>query len=244
MSQTELPDTGLPADEAPAVFRREIKSFVRREGRITAGQQVALDTLWPRYGLDAPPAGVLLDLPAVFGRVAPVVFEVGFGAGDALLFRAERAPQRDFIGVEVHRPGVGRVLNRAEKACLHNLRVICHDAVEVLRDWLPDAALDELILEFPDPWHKKRHHKRRIVQPGFADLVARKLRPGGLFRLATDWAPYAEHMRQVLDGHAAFESLADASGWVARPDSRPLTRFEARGDRLGHDTFDLGYRRR
>lgn len=228
-----------PSDDTPTVpVRREIKSFVRREGRITSSQQQALDTLWPHYGLDAPAAGTL-DLPALFGRVAPVVFEIGFGAGDALLFRAERAPECDFIGVEVHRPGVGRVLHRAEKLGLTNLRVACHDAVEVLRDWLPPASLDELILEFPDPWHKKRHHKRRIVQPAFAALVASRLAPGGRFRLATDWVPYAEHLREVLDASPDF-----TGGEVERPDTRPITRFEARGERLGHAMCDLLYRRR
>jgi len=219
--------------------RREIKSFVRREGRITTSQQAALDTLWPRYGLDASAAGTTLDLPTLFGRTAPVVFEIGFGAGDALLFRAERAPEQDFIGVEVHRPGVGRVMNRAEKLGLDNLRVASHDAVEVLRDWLAPESLDELILEFPDPWHKSRHHKRRIVQPAFAALVASRLKPSGLFRLATDWVPYAEHMREVLDASADF-----TGGEVPRPDSRPITRFEARGERLGHAMCDLLYRRR
>ena len=219
--------------------RREIKSFVRREGRITTSQKEALASLWPRYGLDAPAAGAALDLSVLFGRKAPVVFEIGFGAGDALLFRAERSPEQDFIGVEVHRPGVGRVLNRAEKLGLHNLRVASHDAVEVLRDWLAPSSLDELILEFPDPWHKSRHHKRRIVQPAFAALVASRLKPGGMFRLATDWAPYAEHMREVLDASADF-----SGGEVPRPDSRPITRFEARGERLGHAMCDLLYRRR
>ena len=224
---------------APSVpVRREIKSFVRREGRITTSQKEALETLWPRYGLDAP-AAATLDLSALFGRSAPVVFEIGFGAGDALLFRAERAPEHDFIGVEVHRPGVGRVLNRAEKLGLNNLRVASHDAVEVLRDWLAPASLDELILEFPDPWHKSRHHKRRIVQPAFLALVASRLKPGGLFRLATDWAPYAEHMREVLDASPDF-----SGGEVPRPDTRPITRFEARGERLGHVMCDLLYRRR
>lgn len=229
-----------PTEEAPAVpVRREIKSFVRREGRITTSQKEALENGWPRYGLDAPAASARLDLPALFGRVAPVVFEIGFGAGDALLFRAERAPEQDFIGVEVHRPGVGRVLNRAEKLGLNNLRVSSDDAVVVLRDWLAPESLDELILEFPDPWHKTRHHKRRIVQPGFAALVASRLKPGGLFRLATDWVPYAEHMREVLDAAADF-----TGGEVPRPDTRPITRFEARGERLGHAMCDLSYRRR
>ena len=226
-------------DKPTVPVRREIKSFVRREGRITTSQKDALETLWPRYGMDASGTGMPLDLAQLFGRCAPVVFEIGFGAGDALLFRAERAPEQNFIGVEVHRPGVGRVLNRAEKLGLNNLRVASHDAVEVLRDWLAPESLDELILEFPDPWHKSRHHKRRIVQPAFLALVASRLKPGGLFRLATDWVPYAEHMREVLDASADFEG-----GEVARPESRPVTRFEARGERLGHAMCDLLYTRK
>jgi len=229
-----------PADDTPTVpVRREIKSFVRREGRITTSQKEALENGWPRYGLEAPVAPARLDLPTLFGRSAPVVFEIGFGAGDALLFRAERAPMQDFIGVEVHRPGVGRVLNRAEKLGLNNLRVSSDDAVVVLRDWLAPVSLDELILEFPDPWHKTRHHKRRIVQPAFAALVASRLKPGGLFRLATDWVPYAEHMREVLDASPDF-----TGGEVPRPDTRPITRFEARGERLGHAMCDLLYKKR
>lgn len=225
--------------EAPTVpVRREIKSFVRREGRITPSQKEALDTLWPRYGLDAPAIGTVLDLTELFGRSSAVVFEIGFGAGEALLHRAAAAPERDFIGVEVHRPGVGRVLNRAEKLGLSNLRVACHDAVVVLRDWLGPQSLDELILEFPDPWHKARHHKRRIVQPKFCELVASRLKPQGLFRLATDWVPYAEHMQEVLNAAPDF-----AGGAIERPDSRPITRFEARGERLGHVVTDLAYRR-
>ena len=226
-------------DKPTVPVRREIKSFVRREGRITSSQKDALDTLWPRYGMEASGSSTPLDLTVLFGRTAPVVFEIGFGAGDALLFRAERAPEQNFIGVEVHRPGVGRVLNRAEKLGLDNLRVASHDAVEVLRDWLAPESLDELILEFPDPWHKSRHHKRRIVQPAFLALVASRLKPGGLFRLATDWVPYAEHMREVLDASADFDGGEDA-----RPESRPITRFEARGERLGHVNTDLLYRRR
>lgn len=228
-----------PVELPEGVYRREIKSFVRREGRMTEAQKDSLERLWSRYGVDKPAAGVRIGLDALFGRAAPKVFEIGFGAGDALLFRAEHFPERDYLGAEVHRPGVGRVLNRAEKADLGNLRTVCDDAVEVLRDWLPEASLDELILEFPDPWHKKRHHKRRIVQPAFVELVASRLKPGGLFRLATDWVPYAEHMRTVLDSSADFEG-----GPVPRPDSRPVTRFEARGERLGHAMADFCYRRR
>lgn len=221
--------------------RREIRSFVRREGRMTDSQKRALDELWPRYGL-APPAAPL-RLAQAFGREAPVVLEIGFGNGEHLLARAAAEPARDFVGVEVHRPGVGRVLNRAQAAGIGNLRVACHDAVEVLRDWLPARALAEIVVYFPDPWPKKRHHKRRLVQPAFAQLAASRLAPGGLLKLATDWADYARHMREVLDAEPALQNAAGAAGFVPRPDERPPTRFELRGQRLGHEVFDLVYRR-
>lgn len=223
--------------------RREIRSFVRREGRMTDSQKRALADLWPRFGVDPPASGMLLALPAVFGRAAPVTLEIGFGNGEHLLARADAEPERDFLGVEVHRPGVGRVLNRAHAAGLRNLRVACHDAVEVLRDWLAERSLDEIVVYFPDPWPKKRHHKRRLVQPPFARLAASRLVAGGVLRLATDWADYAEHMRTTLNVEPLLESLAAQQGFVARPAQRPPTRFETRGARLGHDVFDLAYRR-
>lgn len=222
-------------------IRREIRSFVRREGRITPAQQQALERLWPRYGLDAPPAA--LDLRTLFGRQAPVSLEIGFGAGHHLLARAGTEAERDFIGVEVHRPGVGRVLAQAEAAGLGNLRVACHDAVEVLRDWIAPAALDELIIEFPDPWPKKRHHKRRLVQPAFVAFAVTRLRPGGRLRLATDWAHYAGQMLEVLDAEPQLVNTVAGGGYAPRPASRPPTRFEMRGERLGHAVFDLDFRR-
>lgn len=234
MTEPILPPIAASASAEAVVYRREIKSFVRREGRLTTSQADALERLWPRYGIDAPVFGSQLDLAALFGRTAPVVFEIGFGAGEALLHRAAASPERDFIGVEVHRPGVGQVLHRAEKLGLSNLRVICHDAIEVLRDWLPPECLSELILEFPDPWHKKRHHKRRIVQQSFLDLVHSRLQAGGLLRMATDWEDYARHMAEALAADARF-----TGGAVPRPDSRPITRFEARGQRLGHGGWDF-----
>ena len=222
-------------------FYRRLRSFVRREGRMTDGQKSALERLWPRYGLDAPAEP--FDLAQVFGRKAPVVFEIGFGNGDHILSRGTLEPQHDFIGVEVHRPGVGRLLHNAEAAGLDNLRTSSHDAVEVLETWIADGALQEVVIYFPDPWHKARHHKRRLVQPAFMELVARKMAQGGRLLLATDWAHYAEHMLEVLNASPAFENLAADNRYVPRHTTRPKTRFEARGERLGHEVFDLEYRR-
>ncbi|TXH04593.1 MAG: tRNA (guanosine(46)-N7)-methyltransferase TrmB [Nevskiaceae bacterium] len=234
MSESRVPDHGL-------AHLRRIRSFVRREGRMTDGQKTALERLWPRYGLDAPAAPC--DLAQVFGRSAPVVFEIGFGNGDHLLARAQSEPQHDFIGVEVHRPGVGRLLHNAEKAGLNNLRAACHDAVEVLEHWIVDGALHEAVIYFPDPWHKKRHNKRRLVQPAFVDLLARKIHSGGRLLLATDWAPYAAHMLEVLNAAPGFVNVASDGRYVPRHPTRPKTRFEARGERLGHEVFDLEFRR-
>ena len=222
-------------------YLRKVRSFVRREGRMTDGQQRALDEQWPRYGLDVPAAP--LDLDQVFGRSAPVTFEIGFGMGDYLHNRVTTEPDRDFIGVEVHRPGIGRLLNRTQAAGAGNLRVAAHDAVEVLRDWLPAESLDEVVIQFPDPWHKKRHHKRRLIQPDFAQLVVSRLKPDGELWLATDWAPYAEHMLEVLNAAPGLRSLSAEGRYVLRPSTRIRTKFELRGERLGHAVFDLAYRR-
>lgn len=227
-------------DEAP--FQRRIRSFVRREGRMTDGQKEALARLSERYSLDALQGRI--DLDAAFGRHAPVSFEIGFGAGDALLARSAARPEWNHLGVEVHRPGVGRALIRAEQQGLMNLRVMTRDAVEVLRDQIAPGALAEVVIEFPDPWHKSRHHKRRLVQPAFVQLVCERLAAGGVLRLATDWAHYAEQMLEVLNAEPALENVAADGRYVPRPDTRPVTRFEARGERLGHAVFDLAYRRR
>ncbi|MEQ1437982.1 tRNA (guanosine(46)-N7)-methyltransferase TrmB [Fontimonas sp. SYSU GA230001] len=232
-----------PADahSGDVVRRREIRSFVRREGRMTEGQQRALAALWPRYGVEKPDAP--LDPARLFGRSAPLVFEIGFGMGDHLFSRVVDEPERDFFGVEVHRPGVGRLLSRAQAAGCGNLRVACADAVEVLRDWLPERSLDEIVIQFPDPWQKKRHHKRRLIQPEFARLAASRLKSGGLLSLATDWAEYAEHMLAVLNAEPALRNEAADGRYVPRPATRLKTKFELRGERLGHAVFDLAYRR-
>lgn len=227
--------------EAPATHRR-IRSFVRREGRITDAQKDALERLVPRYGLDHVEGA--LDLAAIFGRRAPVTFEIGFGNGDALLARAQADASRDHVGVEVHRPGLGRLLLQVERLGLANVRAMSRDAVDVLRGQVADGSLDAIVIEFPDPWHKTRHHKRRLVQPEFVKLAADKLAVGGHLILATDWQPYAEHMLEAVATEPRLASLAPDGRFVARPESRPKTRFEARGERLGHAVFDLAYVRR
>lgn len=221
---------------------RSIRSFVLRAGRLTDAQRRALDELWPRFGIDFEPRP--LDLDAVFGRSAARVVEIGFGNGENLAALAARHPERDFLGIEVHPPGVGRLLLALAAADLRNVRVSGHDAVEVLEAQIPERSLDEVQILFPDPWHKKRHHKRRLVQPPFVECVARRLKPGGLLRLATDWQPYAEHMREVLGACAALESLAADGAYMERSPERAPTRFEQRGERLGHDIRELAYRRR
>jgi len=221
--------------------RRGIRSFVLRAGRITGAQARALEELLPRYGI--PFDGRPLDLDAAFGRRAPRVLEIGFGNGDTLLEIAARSPDTDFLGAEVHPPGVGHCLLAIEAAGLANVRIVMHDAVEILKDGLAPASLDEVLLYFPDPWPKKRHHKRRIVQPEFAALVASRLKPGGRFRLATDWEPYAAWMLEVLGASPDFRNAAPGGGCVDRPE-RGATRFERRGQRLGHAVFDLEFVRR
>ena len=221
--------------------RREIRSFVLRQGRFTDAQQRAFDALWPRYGLDY--AGQPRDFDAAFGRSAPRVLEIGFGNGEALRFAAARDPDRDLVGIEVHAPGVGRLLNALDADGARNVRVYHHDAVEVLEHEVADGALDEVRIYFPDPWHKKRHNKRRLVQPAFAALLVRKLAPDGRLHLATDWRDYAEQMWDVLDATPGLRNRAGARGQVPRPAWRPQTHFETRGQRLGHGVWDLLYDR-
>lgn len=219
---------------------RKIRSFVRREGRLTSGQQRALQDLWPRFGLemrDRP------DLDSIFGRTAPRTLEIGFGNGDALLAMATAQPETDFIGIEVHRPGVGHLLRELDQQALTNVRVIREDAVAVLENYLPDNCLDRLLLFFPDPWHKQRHHKRRIVQAEFLELLAKKIKSGGTLHMATDWENYAEHMLGVTDRCTAFRNSAGTGNYSPRPGYRPTTKFEQRGRRLGHGVWDLLYER-
>lgn len=220
---------------------RRIRSFVLRQGRFTEAQQRAFDEQWPRFGIDY--AGQPRDFDAVFGRHAPRVLEIGFGNGEALRFGALHDPARDVIGIEVHAPGVGRLLNALAAEGIGNVRVYHHDAVEVLENEVADGALDEVRIYFPDPWHKKRHNKRRLVNPAFAALLVRKLAPGGRLHLATDWQEYAEQMWDVLDATPGLANRAGPRGHIARPDWRPQTHFESRGQRLGHGVWDLLYHR-
>jgi tRNA (guanine-N7-)-methyltransferase len=232
-------DATRPGDANPP--RRKIRSFVTRSGRATVAQQRALAELWPVYGIEFSPEPV--DWNAAFGRSAPRMVEIGFGAGEALLEFARAHPDFDCIGIDVHRPGVGRLLLGAEAAALKNLRVVCHDAVEVLQTQIAPASLALVHIFFPDPWPKKRHHKRRLIQEPFVQSLARVLQPGGVLRLATDWEPYAHQMREVIDASSELTNVA-ANGFAERSAARPLTRFERRGQRLGHDVWDLEYRKR
>jgi tRNA (guanine-N7-)-methyltransferase len=218
---------------------RHIRSFVLRAGRVTQAQERALADLWPVFGVDFD--GRTLDLDQVFGRSAPRCLEIGFGTGEVIGSLSKAHPETDHLGIEVHRSGVGRLLLQAREQNLSNLRIVCHDAVEVLRSAVPDHSFDTILIFFPDPWHKKRHHKRRLIDTAFVATLAEKLRPGGVLRLATDWEAYAEQMRTVCNACESLASQSPEGGYVQRPDFRPMTRFERRGERLGHGVWDLAY---
>lgn len=224
-----------------AAHPRPIRSFVTRAGRITPAQQRALATLWPKYGLDT--LEERLDLERLFARAAPRTLEIGFGNGENLLALAAAHPDRDYLGIEVHRPGVGRLLLGLEEHRLGNVRLICRDAVEVLERHIAPASLEEILILFPDPWPKKRHHKRRLIQPAFVAQLAGALVPGGVLRCATDWQPYALEMLAIVGAASELTNLAADGGFVPRPAERPPTRFERRGERLGHEVWDLAFRR-
>jgi tRNA (guanine-N7-)-methyltransferase len=221
---------------------RSIRSFVIRTGRITDAQHRALEEQWPRYGVEYD--NTPLNLDTLFGRIAPRVVEIGFGNGENLAALAMAHPERDFLGIEVHKAGVGRLMLACETAQLTNVRISSHDAVEVLEHQLPPESLDELLILFPDPWHKKRHHKRRLVQSPFIALAVSRLKPGGMLRLATDWEPYAIQMLEVLSANESLVNESLDGGYVEKPASRVTTRFEKRGQRLGHGVWDLAFRRR
>lgn len=219
---------------------RHVRSFVRREGRITQSQQRALDDLLPRFTV---PLDGMLDLDAVFGHTAPRTLEIGFGNGASLALMANVSPEQDFIGIEVHRPGIGHLLLEIERYRLSNLRVICADAVEILQQHIAPASLDRVLLYFPDPWPKTRHQKRRILQPGFVELIRERLKPDGVFHMATDWQNYAEQMLENMEAAPGFRNSAGAGQFSPKPDYRPETKFERRGLRLGHGVWDLIFTR-
>ena len=220
---------------------RKVRSFVLRQGRFTPAQQRAFEELWPRFGLHY--TGQQRDFDAIFGRKARRVMEIGFGNGEALRDAAQHDPERDLVGIEVHAPGVGRLLNALAADDARNVRLYHHDAVEVLQHEIADASLDEVRIYFPDPWHKKRHNKRRLVQPGLVALLVRKLAVDGRLHLATDWHDYAEQMWDVLDATPGLCNRAGPRGHVPRPPWRPQTHFETRGQKLGHGVWDLLYDR-
>ncbi len=219
---------------------QSIRSFVLRQGRMSPAQIRHLEQMMPVVGIPYRPA--LLDTAAAFGRQAPVILEIGFGMGAATADIAEARPDDDFIGIEVHAPGVGNLCKLIDERGIGNLRIVQHDAVEVLRDMIAPGSLAGVHIYFPDPWPKKRHHKRRLVQPPLVRMVAERLAPGGYLHCATDWEDYAVQMLAVLGGEALLENSAD--GYAPRPDFRPLTKFEQRGIRLGHGVWDLLFRRR
>jgi tRNA (guanine-N7-)-methyltransferase len=222
---------------------RPIRSYVLREGRLTPGQQRAFDSNWPRFGIDY--SGTPLDLPAIFSNDRPVFVEIGFGNGESLARMAQSHPENNYLGIEVHRPGVGHILLKTEELGLQNLRVMRHDAIEVLDHCLREQSIDGLFLFFPDPWHKKRHQKRRILKQSFVEKIARVIKHGGFFHAATDWEHYAEQMMSVMSNASdLFENSAGAGQFTPRPEYRPLTKFEQRGHRLGHGVWDLVFRRR
>ncbi len=221
--------------EKGAGFSRTVRSFVKRQGRMTVGQSRALTVEWPRFGVEFGPS--VLDIAGVFGRDAPVTLEIGFGNGDNLIDMARHSPDTNFLGIEVHEPGVGHCLLKISEYQLQNVRVMKHDAIEVLRNMIADHSLARVNLFFPDPWPKKRHHKRRIVNREFITLLAQKLSPDGVFHVATDWENYAGHIEEVMAATPDFIKLAQPPG------DRSVSRFDSRGQRLGHSNWEQAWRR-
>ena len=237
---TDTPDHGNHS--APEYMRR-IRSFVLREGLMTPAQQRAFDEHWARYGIDYRGDGTAHDFAASFGRQAPLVLEIGIGNGEALAWASEHDQARDFIGVEVHGPGVGRLMNALAAREANNVRLYRHDAVEVLQHEIAPGTLAEARIWFPDPWHKKRHNKRRLIQPEFAALLASRMAPNGLLHLATDWQAYAEHMLEVMEAAPDWRNQLGPGQYAEKPEWRIETHFERRGLKLGHGVWDLLYRK-
>ncbi len=231
----------MPDKVSSKEHRRSIRSFVLRKGRLTVAQARALEYLWPKFGIDHLTGPI--DMQQVFTRTAPLVVEIGFGNGEATWRMAQNEPQKNFIGIEVHKPGIGHLLQALEAHGLANVRIASEDAVEFIHDRLDAESLDEVRIYFPDPWPKKRHHKRRIIQPAFLDLLAEKMATGGILHIATDWQPYAEHMLEVCNLHPAFENRSPTGDYCPRPGWRPQTKYELRGERLGHRSHDLIFSR-
>jgi tRNA (guanine-N7-)-methyltransferase len=234
-----MSDTPAGDDASPASAHRAIRSFVLRQGRVSNAQARAVETLLPRFGIPFTPAP--LDLDRAFGRHAPKVLEIGFGMGETTAVIAAAHPENDYLGIEVHTPGVGNLLKEIDARGLANVRIIQHDAVEVLQSMITAPVLDRVHLFFPDPWPKKRHHKRRLLQPPFLRLLVSRMKPGAVFHAATDWEDYAVQMLEVLAAEPALRNTAD--GYAPRPAERPLTKFEERGIHLGHRVWDLVFER-
>ena len=214
-----------------------MRSYVLRGGRLTAGQERALRELWPRFGIESGEG--LLDLDQLFGNNAPVIMEIGFGNGEATWQMASAHPEENYIAVEVHQPGVGHLLLKIEEHGIENIRIACADATEFLRNRVPEESLEGVRIYFPDPWPKKRHHKRRIIQPSFVRALASRMRPGAILHLATDWEPYAEHMLEVIGCVEQLTNLSASCDFSNKPEWRPETKYEKRGERLGHTVKDL-----
>lgn len=239
-TQASLIQTPQVAPNQPPHERR-IRSFVVRTGRMTLGQQRGLQVYWQTHGLELTKGP--LSLETCFAKVQPCVLEIGFGMGQSLLEQAQKMPETNFIGIEVHAPGVGKLLAQAGDLGLDNLKVYQADAIQVLEQAIPEASLAGVQVFFPDPWPKKKHHKRRIVQPPFVDLIHSRLQVGGHLHLATDWQPYAEHMLEVLQAASGWRNCAATGDYIERPSTRPLTKFEHRGHKLGHGVWDLLFER-
>ena len=235
------PEETLTEEQIIASQKRRIRSFVRRTGRLTAGQQLGYDRQWDNLGFSL--ADGEFDIPKAFGRDAYTVLEIGFGMGQSFIEMAKAAPEKNYIGIEVHTPGVGSALRMADEEGVTNVRISEDDAIEVLKHQIADESFDCLQLFFPDPWHKKRHNKRRIVNEEFVQLIRQKMKLGGIIHMATDWEPYAEHMMEVMSAAEGYENIEGKGQYTPRPEYRPTTKFERRGERLGHGVWDLIFKR-